>query len=318
MEEYSLVWNEFTNNAVETFKELLHDSNFTDVTLVCEDGRQLDTHKVVLASSSSFFRKLLINNPHTKPLICLQGISFANLETMMKFMYIGQAQLPQKDLSEFLAACKVLKIKGINTESESEEGTSSQPDLNMIKTEIEDEDLYSSSLVETENHNFYSNTDYQQDMLEVEDPIGTMVQQESFETPNEKSKKWFYCDKCDYKASYSVSVKYHHQTVHEGLRFDCDQCDAFFTRKESLKTHKRSKHDGVRYPCDLCEYKATESGALKKHKVSQHGMVGAKYLCDMCNFGAKTSMQLKLHMSNKHKPKDTLKIESVMTGHTLS
>merc|ERR1712142_552368 len=159
-----------------------------------------------------------------------------------------------------------------------------------IKTEIEDEDLYSSSLVETENHNFYSNTDYQQDMLEVEEPIGTMVQQESFETPNEKNKKWFYCDKCDYKASYSVSVKYHHQTVHEGLRFDCD----------------------------LCEYKATESGALKKHKVSQHGMVGAKYLCDMCNFGAKTSMQLKLHMSNKHKPKDTLKIESVMTGHTLS
>ena len=130
------MWNEFTNNTVETFQDLLQDSNFTDVTLVCEDGKQLDTHKVVLASSSSFFRKLLINNPHPKPLICLQGISFPNLETIMKFMYIGQAQLPQKDLTDFLAACKILKIKGINTEMQNEEETSNPSELKMIKTEV--------------------------------------------------------------------------------------------------------------------------------------------------------------------------------------
>ena len=315
MEEYSLVWNEFTNNTVETFKDLLQDSNFTDVTLVCEDGKQLDTHKVVLASSSSFFRKLLINNPHPKPLICLQGISFPNLETIIKFMYIGQAQLPQKNLEDFLAACRILKIKGINTEMQNEEETSSHSEQNIIKTEIEEP--YSDTVEEAENNCLYSNIDYQQEMLEVDDPIGNQIKQECYETPNEKKKKWFYCDKCDYKASYSVSVKYHHQTVHEGLRFDCDQCDAFFTRKESLKTHKRSKHEGIRYPCDLCEYKATESGALKKHKLSQHGMIDAKFLCHLCHFGAKTDMQLKLHMSNKHKPKGEMKGEVGLNGNVF-
>ena len=116
----------------------------------------------------------------------------------------------------------------------------------------------------------------------------------------EKTKTWYFCPFCDYKASSSVSIKYHKQTVHEGVRFNCDLCDAFFTRKESLKTHIRSKHEGIKYPCDLCEYKATEKGALKKHKLSQHSLLNLQFPCQLCDFGAKTQKQHKLHMTIKH------------------
>eukprot|EP00090_Calanus_glacialis_P030594 TRINITY_DN49481_c0_g1_i1.p1 TRINITY_DN49481_c0_g1~~TRINITY_DN49481_c0_g1_i1.p1 ORF type:complete len:330 (+),score=63.22 TRINITY_DN49481_c0_g1_i1:73-1062(+) len=324
-QDYSLVWNEFMNFTIETFKYLLQDMNFSDVTLVCENGKQIDAHKAVLASCSSFFRQILVNNPHSKPLIILQGISYQNLDSIIKFMYLGQAQIPQADLKSFLAASKLLKVKGINNEMQDFYAENNAPEVMKIKTEVlstfeeqaADVSVYVSE--DPENHSFDSEmTDIQHDVLEVEYPIEATLKQENIDTydtsSSGKKKTMFYCDKCDYKASYSVSVKYHHQTVHEGVRFNCDQCEAFFTRKESLKTHIRSIHEGIRYPCDLCEYKATESGALKKHKISQHGRIDVKYSCDICNFGAKTGMQLKLHMASKHKKKSEAK--DLMVGHS--
>lgn len=315
-QEFNLVWNEFTNFTTETLKDLLQDKCFTDVTLVCNGGRQVGAHKAILSACSPFFRQILLNNPHSNPLIYLQGISYQDLDTIIRFIYLGEAQLPQKDLETFLKASEALKIKGLNTQGKydtDKEAKCNPPKIKKIKTELvngysdirdnttceeaavtpvvysEIEDIGNSSLA----------------ALETDDPFSSIVKQEALDSydmsPIDPNKKWFYCDKCDYKASYSVSVKYHHQTVHEGLRFDCDQCDAYFTRKESLKTHKRSIHEGIRYPCDLCDYKATETGALRKHKTSQHGLIGVKFFCHLCAFGAKTDMQLKLHMASKHK-----------------
>ena len=38
---------------------LKEDKDFNDVTLVCEDGQQMEAHKVILASSSPLFQRLL-------------------------------------------------------------------------------------------------------------------------------------------------------------------------------------------------------------------------------------------------------------------
>ena len=52
-------WHERTDCDFEdnTFGvgELREGKDFTDVTLACEDGQQVETHKVVLTSSSPFF-----------------------------------------------------------------------------------------------------------------------------------------------------------------------------------------------------------------------------------------------------------------------
>ena len=34
------------------------DNDFADGTLACEDGQQIEAHKVILAASSSFFQNL--------------------------------------------------------------------------------------------------------------------------------------------------------------------------------------------------------------------------------------------------------------------
>ena len=58
-EKLCLQWNDFEENVKTAFENLREDKRFTDVTLACEDGQQLEAHKVILAASSPFFQKLL-------------------------------------------------------------------------------------------------------------------------------------------------------------------------------------------------------------------------------------------------------------------
>ena len=58
-EKLCLQWNNFKENANSAFGKLRDDEEFSDVTLVCEDRQQMAAHKVILASSSPFFAKIL-------------------------------------------------------------------------------------------------------------------------------------------------------------------------------------------------------------------------------------------------------------------
>ena len=50
-----LKYNDFKENVSLAFGDLRQDKEFTDVTLVCEDGLQVEAHKLVLVASSPFF-----------------------------------------------------------------------------------------------------------------------------------------------------------------------------------------------------------------------------------------------------------------------
>ena len=50
---------DFQENYNTAFEALRKDVEFTDVTLECEDGNQVEAHKVVLAAASPFFHNLL-------------------------------------------------------------------------------------------------------------------------------------------------------------------------------------------------------------------------------------------------------------------
>ena len=67
-EKVSLRWNDFQADVASDFKKLRGSEDFTDVTLVCSDGQKFSTHKVILASSSLFFKDLLTTVNHSHPL----------------------------------------------------------------------------------------------------------------------------------------------------------------------------------------------------------------------------------------------------------
>ena len=112
-EKLCLQWNDFQENIKSVFGNLREDNDFADVTLACEDGQQVEAHKVILAASSPFFQKLLGRNKHTHPLIYMRGIRSDDLLAIVDFLYRGEANVFQENLDSFLAVAEELQLKGL-------------------------------------------------------------------------------------------------------------------------------------------------------------------------------------------------------------
>ena len=95
---------------VGSFRE---DNDFADMTLACEDGQQVEAHKVILAAASPFFQKMLGRNKHPHPLIYMRGMKSEDLLSIVDFLYRGEANVFQENLDSFLAIAEELQLKGL-------------------------------------------------------------------------------------------------------------------------------------------------------------------------------------------------------------
>ena len=127
-EKLCLRWNDFQGNVNSAFGSLREDSDFADVTLACEDGHQVEVHKVILAASSPFFKSLLKCNKHTNPLVYMRGVLSENLTAIVDFLYHGEANLRQENLESFFALAEELKGFLVENEEREEETRSAQLD----------------------------------------------------------------------------------------------------------------------------------------------------------------------------------------------
>ena len=80
----NIEWSDFQTNFCSELSNLFKEDDFTDVTLATADDQQLKAHKVILSSSSPFFKKIFKKNTHKNPLIYLKGIHCNELESIMK------------------------------------------------------------------------------------------------------------------------------------------------------------------------------------------------------------------------------------------
>ena len=58
-EDFHLQWQDFEANTASAFKSLLTDQDLLDVTLVSEDQLVMEAHRIVLFTSSTFFKRVL-------------------------------------------------------------------------------------------------------------------------------------------------------------------------------------------------------------------------------------------------------------------
>ena len=101
-EQLCLQWNDFQTNINSAFRKLREDKDFNDVTLACEDGTQIESHKVILAASSPFFQRILKGNKHSHPLIFMRGTKCDDLTSIVDFLYFGEAKVYILDISRKL------------------------------------------------------------------------------------------------------------------------------------------------------------------------------------------------------------------------
>ena len=68
-DKFCLKWNDVKENISSTFESLREDTDFTNVTLACEDGVQVEAHKAILAAASPLFLNMFKINKHPHPLV---------------------------------------------------------------------------------------------------------------------------------------------------------------------------------------------------------------------------------------------------------
>jgi len=282
-EKFNLSWNEFGANAVNTKRNLVTDTNFTDVTLVSDDRTHIKAHKVILSSCSKFFKRILVESPHEHPLLFLRGIQHADLLALVKFIYLGVTEVAHDDLEQFMKAAEDLEIEGLqqdlskNTKYDKKETNLTPPYQESMHDLIEDS-RYKTNAGKERLPKYDSIYDSAK-----EHPIDTFdiaLLQETDETRNaydmQNCDPWknndglFNCDECDYGTKNLGHLKRHKSGKHDGVRFECDQCNRSFSTKTNLKTHKQAKHEGRKYCCEHCEYEFTSPSALSHHRAKYH------------------------------------------------
>ena len=221
-----------------TIKTLWSDTAFTDVTLACDDDKQILAHKVILGSSSSFFRKILYSNPHKHPLIYLKGIGYSELKSLIRFMYLGQTEVEHDDLQKFMNAAKELKVRGLhdNLETDFTDEKKIQPKIVNRYSEIQKQNII-------DENQFV--------LINIEEAPEEDVT-DNFSIKEEKSIKKYSCGQCEYQTNFPHDLRRHKSVIHEGYKpFACDMCDYRAIQTSDLKKHKMRRHLSIVQPFNL-------------------------------------------------------------------
>ena len=134
-EKLCLQWNDFQENVKNAFGNLRDCTDFVDVTLACEDGRDIEAHRVILVASSPFFQRILKRNKHNHPMIYMRGMKSDDLTAIVDFLYYGEAKVYQENLDGFLAIAEELQLKGLEG-SKSLDGSNDEERQKPMKKHI--------------------------------------------------------------------------------------------------------------------------------------------------------------------------------------
>ena len=272
-EKYNLTWHTYSSHLRLMLQNMREKNYQNDVTLVCDDNKSFKAHKIVLSACSPVLENI-INTcaQENHPIIYIKGIQHQEMESLLEFMYLGDATFYQDRMNEFLDAAKYLQVKEISQNLEIQDNPETVDraiDVGMeVTTDI--------SANQEDQHISETNLEPQ---------------------PLQKDKK-HQCSQCDYQTSDTSNLKKHIQSLHEGIRYKCNQCDKEYTEKGILRKHIHSDHEGIRYECNRCDHKATTQERLKRHIKIIHD--GVRYSCDQCDQQFTTPAYVKAHAQSVH------------------
>ena len=298
-EKYNLTWQPYSDHLRSMMKEMMMNEEYADVTLVTEDKKQIKAHINILSSCSPFFKDILKKEKNTNQIIYFRGIKFSEMESIMQFIYLGEATFYEERMDEFLDAAKLLDIKELcnaKAESNDDEPTPSNPVTSteklkqaMVESDKPDEECSPCAPV--------TSTEKMREEIVLSDESAQPTPQERRREVVSVTGK-YECEPCQKTFNSRKGLDYHIQSVHQGVKYACDQCDHQYTDKSSLNRHIQSKHKGVKYACDQCDYQATHQSNLTVHIQSKHE--GVKFACDQCDYQTTMQKNLTQHIQSKH------------------
>nr|XP_027215452.1 protein tramtrack, beta isoform-like isoform X7 [Penaeus vannamei] len=120
----SLKWNNHRTTFYHVISGLRNKETYTDVTLACE-GKFYPVHKLVLSTCSEYFSDIFERTPCKNPVVVLKDIQCRDIEFLLDYMYIGEVNVRQNELSSLIKAAECLRIKGLAVPDEEPKKASS-------------------------------------------------------------------------------------------------------------------------------------------------------------------------------------------------
>ena len=241
-ERFSLQWDEFETNLRNTFAGLRKGEDFSDVTLVSEDGHLLKAHKVLLSATSPILDLILKSQDHPKPLIFMRGAKMDVLNSLMDFIYLGQVEIRGDQLDQFMALATELKVKGLSKDENLTHGKNNEEKRNPPP---ETSDKEEKSRIINETNEYKSFEELKEEAIDVS---GDMVWENTGET------KIFNCNLCEKTSSTLKGLEKHKLRSHSEFK------------KEKLP----AEPDAPVFACNICDKTSTSKGGLQKHKIRNH------------------------------------------------
>ena len=252
--------------------------DFTDVTLVTDDKKTIKAHRNILSACSPVFKNILqMDTTSSHPIIYLRGIQYSEIESILQFIYLGEAKLHEERMNEFLSVSKNLEIQELSKDVPQID----QSDQNQVIFTEDENSLHDDNITEVE----------QESTIESNEEV--IINREITKLGSK-----FQCPQCDKVFSHNRGVHAHIRSAHEGVTYACNQCDYEGAQQGNLKTHIQTKHESVKYACNQCDYQATIPFNLKNHIKSKHE--GVRYACNQCDYQATQKCRLTYHIRCKH------------------
>ncbi|XP_073994330.1 uncharacterized protein isoform X2 [Rhodnius prolixus] len=111
-QQYCLRWKYHHSNLQVMFAQLLERESFCDVTLACE-GKTLRAHKMMLSACSTYFDSIFSKHEEKDPIVILKDVKFEDIKALVEFMYKGEINVENSQLSTLLQTAEELRIKGL-------------------------------------------------------------------------------------------------------------------------------------------------------------------------------------------------------------
>ena len=262
-DKYTLNWQTFSEHLQLMLKDLYEEGKNSDVTLVSDDQTQFKAHKIVLSACSPVFKKIIDSNPSQHPLIYLRGIQSYEMESILQFMYLGEARFYNERIREFIKVAKDLEVQEIS------KGLEVTDDV---------EDITEEAVIDNEEN------EKKEDIGPKQTPENQIRQRQPRNQISSDAKST-ECPECGKVFSQRCNMLTHYKSVHEGIKYHCNKCDYQATTQGDLQQHIQSKHEGIKYPCNQCDYHATQRVDLQTHIAAKHSDRILK--CDFCDYQTK-------------------------------
>ena len=285
--------NTFEDDLLQSRKELFLRKQFADVTLVSDDMVPFPAHRTVLSSSSKLLKSLFEVTDEPRQVLFLKGVSQIHLQSIIKFIYLGETSVRSDQVTDFSTAVNVLGIEKLMNDSYSEptterkqgtknlvekldflspwEETSNVKDKNVDCKNLE-KDKNPSEASKEKNYTLEENTEIQTKIIEnkisetkfSEKDVNPLLKEEAslrlIHYPNneiEEDKLQDKTETADESKNYLTKVQRKRKELYLKRKpeepSECSVCARVFTTQRSMLRHHKTVHELVNVGKYTCE-----------------------------------------------------------------